>query len=362
MRLQDRPTDPTATTAQEVRPPHRAPFHATANSPPSSNPSTITPNPLTTTAATPSQQPPTLPPPSGPSKTFTIDIPIPFDTEVTDAFETLRLTHASFIDALTPDMDSTSSDDADPAPYSDFPMPDAHHHPQDDTCWLAATTAASAPASVVSHASSLPLGASALSTPPSSVALAVAPAQAPKARTVNGSLALRPQFNLDSAAGLLATFRGVMLAHFPCVVLEDEDGGVGEMARERPFVLLAVLAAASSSRSLQGHSLYDEEFRKVLGFKFVAGGERSLELLQGLVIYVAWYVCFFFVLCLLGWWLWGLVWLEKGMKGVCFVLCREKKKRGHGRDAGWLTRPGSPSTSGPRTSRLSNTSAWPSTS
>lgn len=189
-------------------------------------------------------------------------------------------------------MDSASSDSdnqaPDPAPYSDFPMPDAH--PQDDP-WLATTTAASAPASVVSHASSLPLGASALSTPPSSVALAAAPAPKGKlgSKTVNGSLALRPQFNLDSAAGLLATFRGVMLAHFPCVVLEEDDE-VGAMARERPFVLLAVLAAASSSRSLQGHSLYDEEFRKVLGFKFVAGGERSLELLQGLVIYVAWYV------------------------------------------------------------------------
>lgn len=213
------------------------------------------------------------------------------DTEVTDAFETLRLTHTSFIDALTPDMDSTSNSDDDqppgPSPYLDFPMADAAHHPHDDP-WLATTTAASAPASVVSHASSLPLGASALSTPPSSVALATA--QAPKTKpgkTVNGSLALRPQFNLDSAAGLLATFRGAMLAHFPCVVLEEDDE-VGEMARERPFVLLAVLAAASSSRSLQGHSLYDEEFRKVLGFKFVAGGERSLELLQGLVIYVAW--------------------------------------------------------------------------
>ncbi|KAK0749241.1 hypothetical protein B0T18DRAFT_323294 [Schizothecium vesticola] len=197
------------------------------------------------------------PSPPGPSKTFTIDIPIPSDTEVTDAFETLRISHTAFIDALTPDMDSasSSSDDhaPDPAPYYDFAMPDAHPLPPADDNWLLTTTAASAPAS-----------------------------------TVNGSLALRPQFNLDSAAGLLATFRGVMLAHFPCVVLEDEGEG-GTWAAERPFVLLAVLAAASSSRSLQGHSLYDEEFRKILGFKFVAGGERSLELLQGLVIYVAWF-------------------------------------------------------------------------
>jgi hypothetical protein len=71
-------------------------------------------------------------------------------------------------------------------------------------------------------------------------------------------------------------------------VVVKEDETVASMARERPFVLLAVLAAASGSRTLQGHSLYDEEFRKILGLKFVAGGERSLELLQGLVVYIAW--------------------------------------------------------------------------
>lgn len=94
-----------------------------------------------------------------------------------------------------------------------------------------------------------------------------------------------------------------MLWHFPCVLIDHvvcnnsekeevkaelEEATVASLARERPFVLLAVLAAASSTRTLQGHSLYDEEFRKILGLKFVAGGERSLELLQGLAVYVAW--------------------------------------------------------------------------
>jgi hypothetical protein len=60
------------------------------------------------------------------------------------------------------------------------------------------------------------------------------------------------------------------------------------MAQTRPFVLLAILAATSGLQSLYGHNLYDEEFRKILALKFVAGGERSLELLQGLLIYCAW--------------------------------------------------------------------------
>lgn len=100
------------------------------------------------------------------------------------------------------------------------------------------------------------------------------------------SLGGKPQFNLSSAETLLESFRK-MLSNFPCIVLEDGDT-VPHLANTRPFVLLAILAAASGSKTLQGHSLYDEEFRKVLGLKFVASGERTLELLQGILIYCAW--------------------------------------------------------------------------
>ena len=100
------------------------------------------------------------------------------------------------------------------------------------------------------------------------------------------NLGIKPQFNLDSAAKLLESFRE-MLPHMPCLVL-PENLDVRLLARKSPFVLLAILAVTSCSSSLQGHSLYDEEFRKVLGLKFVAGGERSLELLQGILIYCAW--------------------------------------------------------------------------
>ena len=132
--------------------------------------------------------------------------------------------------------------------------------------------------------SSLPLGASAAHTPPSSVS---SKPKANTSRTAASVLGLQPQFNVDSAAKLLKSFSGLMLENFPCISL-PESATVARLSKERPFVLLAILAAASSSSSLQGHSLYDEEFRKILGLKFVAGGERSLELLMGLVIYVAW--------------------------------------------------------------------------
>ena len=80
-----------------------------------------------------------------------------------------------------------------------------------------------------------------------------------------------------------------MLTFCPLISL-PHDATVTELSASQPFVLLAILAAASGSRTLQGHNLYDEEFRKVLALKMVAGGEQSIELLQGILIYCLWYV------------------------------------------------------------------------
>lgn len=109
-------------------------------------------------------------------------------------------------------------------------------------------------------------------------------------RSVHSFTSIQPQFNLETATSLLTSFRDGMLPYFPVTTLSS-DTSVPVLAKERPFILLAILAAASGGKSLQGHNLYDEEFRKVLGLKFVSGGERSLELLIGLLIYCAWYAC-----------------------------------------------------------------------
>ncbi|KAK0628183.1 hypothetical protein B0T17DRAFT_614137 [Bombardia bombarda] len=254
-----------------------------------------------------------LPPPPGPSKTFTIDIPMPGDTDVCSSLEALRMGHEGYIDDLVPEDQFTSDDDNDGIYYDydydqQWPSASASASTSMDGGGSGGTTTNSGrrggPASVASHTSSLPVGASALSTPPSSAAMfndasssaagagasgkAAATGQQQRTTRTVASFGLQPQFNLDSAASLLGTFRTVMLEHFPCAVVGEHET-VASLAQDRPFVLLALLAAASSSRTLQGHSLYDEEFRKILGLKFVAGGERSLELLQGLVVYVAWY-------------------------------------------------------------------------
>ncbi|GJN67379.1 hypothetical protein PLICBS_001404 [Purpureocillium lilacinum] len=181
-----------------------------------------------------------LPPPQqgpGPSSTFSIDFAVPAKPEVDDNFDTLRESHAQFIEKLFPEDDDAVS---------------------------------------MSDLTTTSFGGG-LQTPPSSSA------HSHSIQDFQG----KPSFNLASAESLLKSFRS-MLQFFPCILLPP-DATVSHLAATRPFVLLAILAAASGSRTLQGHSLYDDEFRKVLGLKFVAGGERSLELLQGILIYCGWY-------------------------------------------------------------------------
>ncbi|KAF6827604.1 zn 2cys6 transcription factor [Colletotrichum musicola] len=188
------------------------------------------------------QDAPRLPPPPGPSKTFSIDFEMPQQEDVDDN-DGLAARHERYLDDLLPqDSDMESFEMM-------FGLNDSSGGSN-------------------SH--------STMSSPPST-----------GASVSVSNYGLKPQFNLDSAEKLLTTFR-VMLKNFPCICLSP-DATVTSLAKSKPFLLLAILSTASGSGALQGHSLYDEEFRKILGLKFVAGGERTLEILQGLLIYTAWY-------------------------------------------------------------------------
>ncbi|XWW95780.1 hypothetical protein V2A60_003747 [Cordyceps javanica] len=97
----------------------------------------------------------------------------------------------------------------------------------------------------------------------------------------------RPQFNTASAQELLKKFTCISRS-LPFLRLAS-DCTLPRLAATQPFVLLAILTVTSGSGSVQKHSLYDDEFRKILGLKYVCGGDGSLELLRGLLIYCAWY-------------------------------------------------------------------------
>ncbi|KAJ3496294.1 hypothetical protein NLG97_g2753 [Lecanicillium saksenae] len=99
----------------------------------------------------------------------------------------------------------------------------------------------------------------------------------------------KPQFNTASAQELLETFTTI-LGNLPFIRI-PRGCTIPQLAATQPFVLLAVLTVTSGSGSVQKHSLYDDEFLKILGLKYVSGGDGSgsLELLQGLLVYCAWY-------------------------------------------------------------------------
>lgn len=92
---------------------------------------------------------------------------------------------------------------------------------------------------------------------------------------------------LEHAEDLLHQFRE-QCHYFPFVVLREEST-VRALARDSPFLLLAILSVASNLEVPLHHQL-DHEFRRILSSKVVFEGQRSLEYLQGLLIYLAWLV------------------------------------------------------------------------
>lgn len=97
-------------------------------------------------------------------------------------------------------------------------------------------------------------------------------------------LVLECGLSIDAADGLLQRFRA-MTPYFPFFVLPSNATAL-TMCKEKPFTLLAVLAAATSQKKLQ----------KSLGHKFktcalhavMIENERSLDLLNGFLVYLAW--------------------------------------------------------------------------
>ncbi|KAI1263825.1 hypothetical protein F5Y18DRAFT_117245 [Xylariaceae sp. FL1019] len=204
-----------------------------------------------------------LPPPPGPSKTFSIDFDMPGMEEPIVDFEELRNQHELHLQNLVLDDDE----------YDGIPDQDDEDRPgrASGNKPFSFSDMTTSPSLSRSETSSLWNGSTGSS----------------KRSKLVHDMSIKPRFNLDSASRLLPLFQK-MLPHVPLMVL-PADSDVRTLARAKPFVLLAILATTSSSSSLQGYSLYDEEFRKVLGLKFVAGAERSIELLQGLLIYCSWY-------------------------------------------------------------------------
>jgi hypothetical protein len=93
---------------------------------------------------------------------------------------------------------------------------------------------------------------------------------------------------MELATCLLADFKAEMTPQFPFVIIPAETT-IDVLRKEKPFLLLAILTATSyNDQSLQRQ--LGNEVKQYIGNRMIVNGETSLDLLQGLLIYLAWYV------------------------------------------------------------------------
>ena len=92
------------------------------------------------------------------------------------------------------------------------------------------------------------------------------------------------------AQELLNLFRDSMNQYFPFVVIPREMSIVS-MSKQRPFLFLAIMTSACPTHKPLQRAL-DASFRNILSQRVVFNGEKSLDLLQGLLVYLAWSVGF----------------------------------------------------------------------
>ena len=74
---------------------------------------------------------------------------------------------------------------------------------------------------------------------------------------------------------------------FPFVVLTTRTSSLDFLRREKPFLLLAILTVAAQS-SLKRLGTLEAELRETMSKKVMLNGEKSLDILQGILVYLNW--------------------------------------------------------------------------
>ncbi|CZR61408.1 uncharacterized protein PAC_11304 [Phialocephala subalpina] len=94
------------------------------------------------------------------------------------------------------------------------------------------------------------------------------------------------KLSLGEAEELLSLYKK-RASSFPFVHI-TANATVPSLARTSPFLLLAILTSASIGDLSLYHQI-NHEFRRVLSSKVIVEGRKSLDYLQGLLVYIAWY-------------------------------------------------------------------------
>ncbi|RAK80149.1 Zn(II)2Cys6 transcription factor domain-containing protein [Aspergillus fijiensis CBS 313.89] len=92
--------------------------------------------------------------------------------------------------------------------------------------------------------------------------------------------------SMKEADELLSHFQSKKV-YFPFVDVPDNISAAS-MAKTRPFLFLAILTISATRRPLLQRKL-DERFRRVLSERIVLQGDKSLDYVQGLLVYLAWH-------------------------------------------------------------------------
>jgi hypothetical protein len=92
--------------------------------------------------------------------------------------------------------------------------------------------------------------------------------------------------SFQTAEEYLRVFRSKN-AYFPFVVVPHTTS-LENLRRERPFLLLAIFAFSSGQVHSNITSILEAELCETLAKRVIMEGEKSLDLLQGLLVYLAW--------------------------------------------------------------------------
>lgn len=96
----------------------------------------------------------------------------------------------------------------------------------------------------------------------------------------------RGYLSVKTAQTYLVVFQTVMTPHFPFVIIPP-DASVQHLRQDRPFLFLTILAAASFENMPLQRSL-GAEVKKAVSARMILNGEVSFDLLQGLLVFLAW--------------------------------------------------------------------------
>ena len=92
---------------------------------------------------------------------------------------------------------------------------------------------------------------------------------------------------LQEVERLLRLFKSDLAAHFPFVAVSDDS--IENLHRLRPALVMAIIVA-SSFESLSQQRKLAGKLLKYLSIHVLVQGEKSLDLLQGLLVFAAWFV------------------------------------------------------------------------